>query len=404
MRRWQDIIPYFAPGGLLLVAGHAVLQHDALARLLLGLNWLISPALALVAVFLSWRFNRSRLFFGALVLLMAGFLLRRYGGAAQIDQLFSRYLFHMALLLLPLNLLIFACWRERGLFTPQGLRRLGFIFLQLLLLIGLYGIRGPLIVRQMERMLFHSPVFGGLPVPALFVFLASGAWLLFSFQRGRDPLTHGFFWTSASVFVALLSGDSGRQSFLFNVAVLILVAAALETAHRMAFKDELTSLPGRRALNEAMLKLGPVYSLAMADVDFFKKFNDQYGHEVGDQVLAMVAAILARVGGGGRAFRYGGEEFTLLFPGRSAEETKPHLEKLRQEVEAAGFRLRGSGREKKTFRDRKKSASSGKRVSVTISLGLAQRDGKLKTPQAVLKAADQALYRAKEAGRNQVAV
>ena len=64
----------------------------------------------------------------------------------------------------------------------------------------------------------------------------------------------------------------------------------------MAYHDELTGLPGRRALNEALLRVGSRYAVAMVDVDHFKHFNDAYGHEVGDQVLRMVAAQLDRGG------------------------------------------------------------------------------------------------------------
>ena len=72
-----------------------------------------------------------------------------------------------------------------------------------------------------------------------------------------------------------------------------------------------------------MAGLGPRYVLAMADVDHFKSFNDTHGHDTGDQVLKLVAARLAQVKGGGRAFRYGGEEFTVLFPDRTLDEALP---------------------------------------------------------------------------------
>ena len=116
----------------------------------------------------------------------------------------------------------------------------------------------------------------------------------------------------------------------------------------MAFRDELTGIPSRRALNEQLAALGNRYAIAMLDVDHFKKFNDTYGHDLGDQVLKMVAAHIARVGGGGKAFRYGGEEFTVLFPGTDAEDAIPHLEALREEIESYRMALRGSDRPART--------------------------------------------------------
>ena len=399
---WPSFFLYLAPGGLLLAAALAVLQHDDLAHWLFGITWLLPPALGLVAVFLGWRFNRSRLLFGTLAVLLADLLLRRYGGAAQIDQLLARYVFHMVLLALPLNLLLFSCWRERGMLTGQGLRRFVFILFQPLMLAALFGLRGPLIVRQLEVMTVSLPLLGLLSSPALVVWALAGLGLLFRFYRRRDLLDHGFFWAMLCSLLAMLAGNPVRQSFLFSVAALILIAAAIEGAQRMAFRDELTTLPARRALNEALLKLGNTYTVAMVDIDFFKMFNDRYGHDVGDQVLARVAGILGRVGGGGHPFRYGGEEFTVLFPGKSLQEAEPHLEVLRQAVAETCFKVRSAGRDGKSADNRQKGGGGGKKISLTVSIGLAQREPTRKTPQAVLKAADQALYRAKEAGRNRV--
>jgi len=404
MHFWQGFFLYLAPGGLLLAAALASLQHDGLAQWLYGITWLLPPALGLVAVFLGWRFNRSRLLFGTLVVLMADLLLRRYGGVAQIDQLLARYVFHMALLALPLNLLLIAFWRERGIVTGQGLRRFACILFQPLLLAALFGVRGPLIVRQLESMSVSLPLVGSLPSPALGVGILAGLVLLFRFRRNRDLLEHGFFWAMLCALLAVLAANPARQAFLFSLAALILIVAAIEAAHRMAFRDELTTLPARRALNEALLKLSNTYTVAMVDIDFFKKFNDRYGHDVGDQVLAMVATLLGKVGGGGRPFRYGGEEFTILFPGKELKEAQPHLEALRQAVAEAGFKVRGAGRAGKNSDSRQKGGNSAKKVSLTISIGMAQRDATKKTPQAVIKAADQALYRAKEGGRNRVSL
>jgi diguanylate cyclase (GGDEF)-like protein len=170
----------------------------------------------------------------------------------------------------------------------------------------------------------------------------------------------------------------------------------------MAFHDGLTGMPARRALNETLLKLRSQYTVAMSDIDFFKKFNDRYGHDVGDQVLRMVASKLAKVTGGGKAFRYGGEEFTIVFPGRSVDEALPHLERLREAVEATDFGIRGPNRPRKKPENPKKIKGSNKKASITISIGVAERNERYMNPQQVIEAADSALYRAKKAGRNRV--
>jgi len=137
----------------------------------------------------------------------------------------------------------------------------------------------------------------------------------------------------------------------------------------------------------------------MCDVDHFKNFNDTHGHEAGDQVLRMVAAKLSQVPGGGRAFRYGGEEFTLVFADRSAKEALPFAESLREAIAGSGFVLRGPDRPPEKP-EQKPEPRSKTAVTISISIGLAERSKSHSTPELVLEAADHALYRAKEAGRN----
>ena len=151
----------------------------------------------------------------------------------------------------------------------------------------------------------------------------------------------------------------------------------------------------------------------MCDVDHFKKFNDTYGHDAGDQVLRMVAAKLSHVGGGGRAFRYGGEEFLVVFRGRSAREAEPFVESLRRSVADEGFVLRSPDRPASkppapSFRvwpgegrpAEETKQTSDPMVNITISIGLADQSKRHSTPELVLDAADATMYRAKEAGRN----
>jgi len=110
---------------------------------------------------------------------------------------------------------------------------------------------------------------------------------------------------------------------------------------------------------------------------------------------------LSQVGGGGRAFRYGGEEFLVVFRGRSAREAEPFAESLRRSIADRGFVLRDPNRPaRKPPPGRKTTPAGTTRVDITISIGIAERSKRHSTPELVLDAADTALYRAKEAGRN----
>ena len=163
----------------------------------------------------------------------------------------------------------------------------------------------------------------------------------------------------------------------------MIAAAVAHEAYQMAFRDELTGLPGRRALNERMQRLGRNYVLAMSDVDHFKKFNDTHGHDVGDQVLRLVASKLSKIGGGGKAYRYGGEEFALVFAGKTLEECMPHLEVIRESIATYNIHLRNQdSRPQDDSQGRQRRAgTSASSVSVTVSIGVAERVEQ-RTPEA----------------------
>jgi diguanylate cyclase (GGDEF)-like protein len=228
--------------------------------------------------------------------------------------------------------------------------------------------------------------------------------LLVQYLRAPRPLHAaqlvgllGLLWMLPNTFIV-----AHGLHVMSSLVMLILVAAVAHEAYQMAFRDELTGLPGRRALNERLQRLGRSYVIAMADVDHFKRFNDTHGHETGDQVLRLVASQLRKIGGGGKAYRYGGEEFTLVFPGKTLEECLPHLERVRQAVEEYRLQLRDTlsrPQDDKQGRQRRGSAAATQ-VSVTLSMGVAERGAEQRSPEAVIKAADQALYSAKSAGRN----
>ena len=242
--------------------------------------------------------------------------------------------------------------------------------------------------------------------PVLLVNLLVAVSLAAVFLVRRNPVDRGMFWVLWAGLLGMHELAAAQSSFYyFAVAGLMVQLSVTQHAHRIAYRDELTELPARRALNDYLQQLGSTYSIAMVDIDHFKKFNDKYGHDIGDQVLRLVASQLADVQGGGRAFRYGGEEFAVVFRGVQKLEAAPFLELLRARVEAAEFLIRGADRpgkkpSKKSKRATGKKAGAG--LSVTISIGVAGRDqgtGRM-SPEQAMEAADKALYTAKESGRN----
>ncbi|UZE12082.1 diguanylate cyclase [Pseudomonas sp. B21-053] len=165
----------------------------------------------------------------------------------------------------------------------------------------------------------------------------------------------------------------------------------LEEQRQKALIDPLTGLPNRAAWSERLeheiaewQQHGNTLMLAMLDLDHFKRINDNYGHLAGDKVLKIIASVLRkRLRGSDFIARFGGEEFVLLMPATVPAVGAKLLETLRASIEACPFHFKGE------------------RVTVTISMGLAAfKPGE--HSDMVLKRADQALYRAKNAGRNRI--
>lgn len=395
MQLLRSLLLLIVPGALFSAALYLQLKVTVPSAWLPLLE--MFPYLAVVAgFFLGWRFNRTRVLW-AIVLLI---LVER---ALALTMPFAReYVLLVAPVLVPLNLALFSWWSERGLFTIHGLLRLVILLLQLGGVLWLYFTRAGEVMAWLGRPLIGGSSLDQFPLsqPALLVILISFLALLFRFCKKIEAIEASFCWALAAV----VAGFWWPQGFAFwgGVATFLLTIALIESSFKMAFNDELTGLPARRAMNEFLLKVGRRYTFAMVDVDHFKKVNDNHGHDVGDQVLRMVATCLRRVSGGGRAYRYGGEEFAVIFPNKDIDRALPHLEDLRETISRASFVVRGRKRPKQKPADQKSKGSGKSGLQVTVSIGVATRDDKNTTPEQLIKAADQALYKAKKGGRNQV--
>lgn len=402
MKRW---VGFFVPCGVIMIAALLCVRADGLHAVVIPSMRVAPLVVFAAAVLLGLRFNRSSLVFAALVLVFSDGALMAWAPDLPQARVEGLIAWHSTALLVPLNLMLLCLMKERGVLTVRGVARMAFLAAQPLAIAVLAGSRPDALLKWLCRPLLPVAVPAGVPLsqPAIAAFLLALSVVVARYVLHRGAKESGFFWVIATVLAAFVSGLSGPdRGLLFTAAGLMLVVAAVETSHAMAYRDELTGLPARRALKEDLLKLGSRYTLAMLDIDHFKKFNDRYGHDVGDQVLRMVAARLGEVSGGGKAFRYGGEEFTVVFPGRCSDQAQHHLEELRRSVETSRFVIRGRGRPRRKPEKMKRSTKPRKAVSVTVSIGMASRSDRNAAPQAVLKAADKALYRAKRQGRNRL--
>jgi diguanylate cyclase (GGDEF)-like protein len=244
--------------------------------------------------------------------------------------------------------------------------------------------------------------FPRLLSPELFIgvmFLAMV--LLLSVWRIRDEFYLGgilagaaFLFTASWVSRLLYTPPNALEVLLFPVAPLFLETGILvhwfaRMEHRIAY-DPLLHIYNRdycsKIISEqSKLNLTTPLAVAMVDIDHFKNVNDSYGHQAGDLVLYNVAQTISKeVLPAGVVCRYGGEELVVFFPQKTAAQALPIVENMRQVIEKT------------------KTKTGKKSLTVTVSCGISCREDMTQSIIDVIQAADKALYKAKEGGRNQV--
>lgn len=229
-------------------------------------------------------------------------------------------------------------------------------------------------------------------------------------QTGRPPLESGIIapLIVGSRMVGTLSCWSRRKKafgaqderilemMASQVATAIVAADAIASSELRARLDVLTDLPNRRQLSEDLkvqfgerLHAEEAAVIVMADIDHFKKYNDDFGHHAGDIALQTVATVMrAAIREADRVYRYGGEEFLFIFPDTNAAEGMQLAERIREAIDE----MRLPEGQQKPHR------------KITISMGLANRPEHGYDMDALIKQADAAMYEAKAAGRNNIVV
>ncbi|MGA8271150.1 MAG: GGDEF domain-containing protein [Candidatus Sulfotelmatobacter sp.] len=394
------------------LAAVAVLLHTGLVAPSIAVINFALYATLVAGLLIAWRFHSSRVFFALLVL----FLVERGISYFSSGHTASAVLAAVGLLL-PIDFVLLSLQEEKGFSVPCIAPPLLLLFVESVVV----AVMCRPALTAATRALRHSLQPQPLPAITLVAFAAAALMLVIRFLLFRKPVESGLLWALTASLLALHFGGSGRiPAAYFATGALVLAVSIVETSYLLAYQDELTTLPSRRAFHEALLRLEAPYSVAVVDIDHFKRCNDTYGHDTGDEVLRLVASRLARVTGGGQAYRCGGEEFSIIFPGKTTEEVLDHLEQLRVNIENSSFRLRGKDRRQESRGLDRRNPRVQARVqtgfairqlarvpppidlSVTASIGVASATPRNSSPDEVIRSADKALYRAKGAGRNRV--
>jgi diguanylate cyclase (GGDEF)-like protein len=401
----------------IFLAAIALLLHAGLLVPSVALVTYAFGAATVVGLLLAWRFHSSRIFFALLSLFLAQQAISYFSRGHIVATGPGSTALAAVGLLLPLNFVLLSFQQEKGFIASSIAPTSLLLFVQSVIVAVLCR---PDPTGTAQHALHHASARVPLPFATLLVFAAASVVLLIRFLLFHKPVEGGLLWALAASLLSLYLGGIGRiPTTYFAAGAFILAGAIVETSYLLAYHDELTTLPSRRAFHDALLRLEAPYSIAMFDIDHFKRCNDTHGHDTGDQVLRMVASRLARVTGGGQAYRCGGEEFAIVFPGKTTGDVMEHLENLRAAIEASKLTVRGPdrrqetrGSDRRTTRARSRTrgqairqltrATSPTEISVTASMGVATSKGEHPSAEEVIQAADKALYRAKAAGRNRI--
>lgn len=400
----KPLIRLLLPMFLLLTAVYTLSRTNLIDEKYISLVKLLPYVIFTIALGLAHYFNRSRFFAAALIMAFSFWVIQNYLQNTLGEQS-AFYLFSSISLLVPLALLLLTVLPERGLWNSHGFLPLSIAPIMCAVAFLLYS------NFDSDQFATINTFFSLKPVPGYVLSVNASIWSLATLVAGLLVLSRRDAEAEAAlcsclifIVVTLAFFDQALIStVMFTAAGITLVVALLRSSFEMAYRDDLTGLLGRRALNEKLRGLGRQYVIAMMDVDHFKKFNDTHGHDVGDDVLKVVAANIAEITGGGIPYRYGGEEFAVIFTSKKLKQCIPHLEAVREAIADYSIVLRDRKNRPKNVKEgatNRGKKNKQKTVSVTISIGLAEKTQEYAKPEEVLKASDKALYKAKESGRN----
>ncbi len=364
----------------------------------------------IIIAYLGIKLNQTRIFFSSLLWIEIYYFLNTaklpFIDLQLNESLLPKYIAVFSILIL---FFIFSL-KEEYIFSKYGLLQLLFLLIPFALLIPLMKFYQP----GMYTVLIENPVikYEFWYIPDIIWLVVLGLFSLFFLQK--DKSIQHFKYTILICLLPLIIAmnfTAGRgqidieariiNAFSFLIIALLLLYALFKMYWEKVYIDELTGIANRRAFDEYLKKLGKKYTIVMIDIDHFKGFNDKYGHTEGDNILRFVARHIADESGG-NVFRYGGEEFSIIYKGLLTKDVFWRLEQMRDNLSEKTFSIRTLEeiRNLKTKKDRKHTPINVKKVKVTFSAGVAHKTPEYKLPYDVIDAADKAMYKAKKSGRN----
>lgn len=366
--------------------------------------------LYIIIAYLGIKLNQTRIFFSSILLIEIYYFINT-NNVPFIDlQLDESLLPKYVAVMLILILFFLFTFKEKYIISQYGFLQILFLIIPIVFSIPMIKFYQPgIYATSIENPVFNYEFWH---LPDYIVLLFISLLLLLFLQKDRSILQ--FKITLLICLLPLIAamnfaagiGQINDETRIFNalsflVAGCLIIYTLFQLYWEKVYIDELTGIPNRRAFDEYLNKLGRKYTIAMIDIDHFKILNDKYGHTEGDNVLRFVAKHIATESDG-RVFRYGGEEFSVIYKGMKTKDVFWKLEQMRDDLSEKAFSIRSLEeiRKLKSKKDRKHTPVNVKRVKVTFSAGVAHKTSDLKLPYDVVDAADKALYQAKKRGRN----
>ena len=396
-----------AVGALLLrylLADQSPTNTSQLEFLLLQLPYILLGLGALMALL-----SNHALEAGITISLLCAYWLIQSFLQSPLNSQPASQIFYLLTLLSPALMITYALLPQSSCLQLQGLLAILLTPLIILLVAGLSAI---------NHQLFLTSASSALSNGFMGTYLSTLSWLLYfavislclglSLYQQQSIHNSLFGCSLMSLITYGWIQLNSVSAFMFSSMGLLLTINLTISLLQIGYRDDLTQIGNRRALQQTAKTLRGPYSVAMVDADYFKKINDQFGHDLGDQALRVIASLLKQTAEGGKPFRYGGEEFCLLFKGKTQQEVLDALEACRQAIANYDMVVRDKQHRPKKLKEGETRRGASKRKSnlrLTVSIGVASSDNANSSNstnpfEQVLKSADKALYRAKASGRN----
>ena len=387
-----------------LLADHPLNSTSQLDFLLLQLPYILLALAALMALLTNHALEA-----GITISLLCAYWLIQSFLQSPLNSQPASQIFYLLTLLSPALLITYALLPQSSCLQLQGLLAILLTPSIILVVAGLLAINPQLFLSSASSALKNGLIGTYLSTLSwwLLYFAAIGLCLSLSLYQQQSIHNSVLGCSLMSLITYGWIQLNSVSAFMFSGMGLLLCINLTISLLQIGYRDDLTQIGNRRALQQTAKTLRGPYSVAMVDADYFKKINDQFGHDLGDQTLRVIASLLKQTAEGGKPFRYGGEEFCLLFKGKTEQEVLDTLEACRQAIANYDMVVRDKQQRPKKLKQGEVRRGASKRKSnlrLTVSIGVASSDNansnSINPFEQVLKSADKALYRAKASGRN----